>query len=315
MVAGGIPSHTSEVRKRETFVKAGKWIALGLTASLLVGAFTLTGCGGGQASSDQGSTGGDTALSGTITVEGSDTMVNLAQGWQEAFNGVNPDVMITVKGGGSGAGIAALINGTVDFANASRQMKDEEKTQAQDAGVTPVETEVAKDAIAVVVNKDNATTGLTLDQLGKIYRGEITNWKDLGGADQEIVLLGRDSSSGTYEYFLEEVVAKDDENAVYAKTMRNLQSTQAIVDEVTKNPAAIGYVGVGYVTDAVKVLEVDGVAGSVETALDGTYVLSRGLYMYSNGEPTDVKKAYIDWILGPDGQKVVTDQGFVPLSK
>ncbi len=287
-----------------------KWIALALTVAL---ALTLVGCGGTTEPTDAAQEpGAGSELTGAINVEGSDTMVNLSQAWAEVFQTQNPGVMISLKGGGSGTGIAALINGTVDFANASREMKPEELTQAQGKGVTPVETEVAKDGIAVVVNPANPVTGLTMDQLGKVYRGEITNWKDVGGPDKAIVLLSRDSSSGTYEYFKEEVVGKELE---YAKEAKLLPSTQAIIDETKGNPEAIGYVGLGYVTPDVKVLEIDGKAASVEGALDGSYVLSRGLYMYSNGEPADVMKAFIDWILSPEGQKVVEDQGFVPLAQ
>lgn len=284
-----------------------KWIALVLASALALG---LVGCGGGAEKSAEGQTGSE--LTGAINVEGSDTMVNLAQAWAEKFQTANPGVMISIKGGGSGTGIAALINGTVDFANASREMKDEETADAEKNGVKPVETEVAKDAIAVVVNPANPVKGLSLDQLGKIYRGEITNWKDVGGADKAIVLLSRDSASGTYEYFKEEVVGKENE---YAKEAKLLPSTQAIVDETKANPDAIGYIGLGYVTADVKVLEVDGKTASIETALDGSYVLSRGLYMYSNGAPADVKKAYLDWIVGPEGQKIVEEQGFIPLAK
>jgi len=290
-----------------------KWIALALAAVLALG---LVGC---STPADTAETGteesGAAELTGAINVEGSDTMVNLGQAWAEVFQTENPGVMISLKGGGSGTGIAALINGTVDFANASREMKDEEIAEAQGKGVEPVETEVAKDAIAVIVNSASPVTALTVDQLGQIYRGEITNWKDVGGPDKAIVLLSRDSSSGTYEYFKEEVVAKDDENAEYAKAAKLLPSTQAIVDETKANPDAIGYIGLGYVTPDVKVVELDGKAASLEGALDGSYVLSRGLFMYSNGAPSDVQKAYIDWILSPAGQAVVEEQGFVPLSK
>ncbi len=290
-------------------MKAKRWFVLAVAGAL---AFALAGCGGGAAEQPATEEQGGEELTGSINIEGSDTMVNLAQAWAEVFQTENPGVMIAIKGGGSGTGIAALINGTVDFANASRQMKDEEKAEAEGKGITPYEIEVAKDGIAVVVNPANTVTGLTLDQLGKIYRGEITNWKDVGGADAPIVLLSRDSSSGTYEYFKEEVVGEEKE---YAKEAKLLASTQAIIDETKNNPNAIGYVGLGYVTPDIKVLEIDGVAASVETALDGSYVLSRGLYMYSNGEPAGVFKAYVDWILGPEGQKIVADQGFVPLSK
>lgn len=288
-------------------MKAKKWIALSLAAVL---ALALVGCGG---TADEPTTGGEAGeeLTGSINVEGSDTMVNLANAWREAFEVDNPGIMISIKGGGSGTGIAALINGTVDFANASREIKDEETAEAQGKGIEPVETEVAKDGIAVVVNPANGVTALTLEQLGQIYRGEVTNWKDVGGNDAAIVLLSRDSSSGTYEYFKEEVVGEDSE---YAKEAKLLASTQAIVDEAKSNPNAIGYVGLGYLTPDVKVLEIDGVAASIETALDGSYPISRGMYMYSNGEPAGVMKAYIDWILSADGQAVVEELGFVPVA-
>ena len=282
-----------------------------LALVLVLGSVGLVGCGKSASATDS-STGEGSALSGVLNVEGSDTMVNLANLWAEQFMTANPNVNIAVKGGGSGNGIAALINGTADFANASREMKTEEIDQAKSNSVNPVETAVARDGIAVIVNPANSVTGLTTDQLGKIYRGEITNWKDVGGADEEIVLLSRDSSSGTYEYFKEAVVGKDKN---YAKSAKLLASSQAIVDETKGNPAAIGYVGVGYESADIKVLEIDGVAASVATVSDDSYPISRKLYMYSNGDPTGVGKSYIDWILGPEGQKVVEDEGFVPVTK
>lgn len=289
-------------------MRAIKWLALALA---LTAALALVGCGGTSTETDTANT-GEAELTGSITVQGSDTMVNLAQAWAEAFQTDNAGVSISVTGGGSGTGIASLINGTIDLANASREMKAEEIEQAQGAGVEPIEIEVAKDGIVILVNPSNTVSDLTIDQLGKIYRGEILNWKDVGGADKPIVLLGRDTASGTYEYFKEEVVGKDTE---YAKSMKNLQSSQAIVDEVGKNPDAIGYVGIGYENASIKPLNVEGVAASIDTVLDGSYPLSRGLYVYTNGQPDGVKKAYLDWIVGADGQKVVEDQGFVPLSK
>lgn len=289
-----------------------KWIVLALAAVLALG---LVGCGPADTEQTGTEGTGEAELTGAISVEGSDTMVNLGQAWAEVFQTQNPGVMISLKGGGSGTGIAALINGTVDFAAASREMKDEEITEAEGKGVSPVEVEVAKDALAVVVHPDNPATGLTLDQLSGIYRGEITNWKDVGGPDKGIVLLSRDSSSGTFEYFKEAVVAKDDENAEFAKEAKLLPSTQAIVDETKANPDAIGYIGLGYITPDVKALEIDGTAATLDSALGGTYVLSRGLYMYSNGEPTGAAKAYVDWILSAEGQTVVEDQGFVPVAK
>lgn len=285
---------------------------LGVLAVLLLSAIALTGCG----AKDTGTTGTPTGeptvekLEGTINIQGSDTMLNVGTAWSEAFMDANPGVEVSVQGGGSGTGIASLINGTVDFANASREIKDEEVTEAKANGITPVEFKVAIDGIAVIVNPANGVEALTIDQLGKIYRGEITNWKDVGGVDKKIVLLSRDSSSGTYEYFKEAVVGAD---AEYAQTAKLLPSTQAIVDETKANDAAIGYVGLGYVTSDVKVVAVDGVKASTETAADGSYPISRYLYMYSKGEPTDLMQAYLDWILGADGQAVVADEGFVPL--
>lgn len=288
-------------------MKAIKLFALTLA---VVAALALVGCGSGNSGGESSSSGGQ--LSGSITVQGSDTMVNLAQAWAEEFQKANPGVSISVTGGGSGTGIASLINNTIDFADASRAMKPEEIAQAKSAGVTPVENEVAKDGIVIMVNPANAVKNLTVDQLGKIYRGEITNWKDVGGADKPIVLLGRDTASGTYEFLKDAVVGKD---ANYAKSMKNLQSSQAIVDEVGKNPDAIGYVGIGYENASVKPVTINDVAASVDTILNKSYPLSRGLFMYSNGKPDGVKKAYLDWILSPAGQKVVESQGFVPLTK
>lgn len=293
-------------------MKARKFLVLGVIGALLVSALALTGCGAKQGGTAEqpanGGSGGE--LSGSINVQGSDTMLNLGTAWSEAFMDENPGVDISVQGGGSGTGIAALLNGTVDFANSSRDIKDEEIAEAEAKGVKVVEHKVAIDGIAVVVNPANPVGGLTLEQLGKIYRGEITNWKDVGGPDKPIVLLSRDSSSGTYEYFKEAVVGNDKE---YAQAAKLLPSTQAIVDETVANDAAIGYVGLGYVTPDVKVLAIDGVKASVETAADGTYEISRYLYMFSNGEPTGLMKAYLDWILSAEGQAVVADEGFVPL--
>jgi phosphate transport system substrate-binding protein len=298
--------------RRRVAVKAQKWIVAALASALALGALGLGGCG------SQGTTSAPSAkteLSGSINVAGSDTMVNLAQAWAEKFGTETPGVMVSVKGGGSGVGIAALINKTVDFADSSREIKPEETSAAQAAGVAPVETEVAKDGLVVIVNTANGVTGITKEQLGKVYAGEITNWKDLGGADAQIVLLGRDSSSGTYSFVKDEVLAKLPNKPEYAKSMLNLQSNQAIVDEVSKNPNGIGYVGLGYENASIKPIAVDGTQSSVATVLDGTYALSRGLFMYSDGEPTAEKKAYLDWILSPAGQTIVKEQGFVPLAK
>ncbi|MFA5845225.1 MAG: PstS family phosphate ABC transporter substrate-binding protein [Coriobacteriia bacterium] len=289
-------------------MKKRMWPVIGLS---LVVALALGGCAAKKepVSSEKPAASVD-GLSGSLAISGSDTMVNLAQAWAEAFQKENGGVVVSVQGGGSGVGIAALINKTVDFANASRDLKPEEIEQANAAGVAPVATIMARDGIAVVVNPANGVSALTIDQIGRIYRGEIENWKQVGGADKPIVLLSRDTASGTYEYFKEAVVGKDKE---YAKAARLLPSTQAIVDEVAGNEGAIGYVGVGYMSDKLKVIQVAGVAASVATVLDGTYPISRPLYMISDGALADLKKAYVEWILSPAGQKVVEEQGFVPV--
>ncbi len=293
-----------------------KLFAAGLVSVLLVGAVALTGCSPAveeETAEGPGTTGETTELEGTIDIQGSDTMLNISTAWTEAFMDENPGVDIAVQGGGSGTGIASMINGTVDLANASREMKDEEIEEAEGKGITPVEHKVAIDGIAVVVNPGNGVGDLTMAQLGEIFRGEKTNWKDFGGDDLEIVILSRDSSSGTYEYFKEEVVAAEDENAEFAQRAKLLPSNQAIVDEVSTSAGAIGYVGLGYLTDDIKVVAVEGVVASVEAAADGSYPISRYLYMYSNGEPTGVIAAFIDWVVGQAGQQLVVDEGFVPL--
>ncbi|MCL2503786.1 MAG: PstS family phosphate ABC transporter substrate-binding protein [Coriobacteriia bacterium] len=285
-----------------------RWLVFVLVVVL---AFSLVGCKTGDdvgQTDSQGSAGSE--LSGSITILGSDTMVNLSQAWAEAFQAENSGVAVSVSGGGSGAGFAALINGTVDFANASRGIKGEETEQAEANGVKPEEIEVAKDGIAVLVNPKNSVSELSTEQLGKVYRGEVTNWKDLGGSNEQIVLLGRDTSSGTYEYFKEEVIGKELE---YSTAMKNLQSSQSIVEEVSNNPAAIGYVGIGYVSDTTQVVKVDGVAASVGAVLDGSYPLSRSLFMYGDGKSSEAKTALIEWILSAAGQAIVEEQGFVPL--
>ncbi|HET6498134.1 MAG TPA: PstS family phosphate ABC transporter substrate-binding protein [Coriobacteriia bacterium] len=284
-----------------------------LTAVLALGTLGLAGCGAAGETETPDGDGAAAELSGEITVEGSDTMVNLGQAFAEAFMEENPEVMIAVKGGGTGTGLAALINGTVDFANASRDMKDEERAQIEAGGGTVYETAVAVDGIAVVVHPDNPVTEISMADLGRIYRGEITNWSELGGPDREIVVLSRDTASGTYEFFLETVVAAEDENAEMTPAAQMLGSTQAIVSEVTGNEGAIGYVGLGYLTDQIQVVAVDGVAASVETARDGSYPISRNLYMYAAKTPEGVMAAYLEWILGEAGQAIVVDQGFVPL--
>jgi phosphate transport system substrate-binding protein len=288
-------------------------MALGVIAALAAGTVGLAGCRNstsGTTGTDASSTAGSTkpGLAGAITVAGSDTMVNLAQAWAEEFMKENSGVQIAVKGGGSGTGIAALLNGTVDFADASREMKPEEISQLKAKGGDAVQTVVARDGITVIVNPSNVVVDISKDNLGRIYRGEITNWKAVGGPDKPITIVSRDPSSGTYELFKEKVVGKDKN---YAKSAKLLPSTQAVVDEVKANADAIGYIGVGYESAGVKAVTLDGKAASKATVLDGSYELARTLNMYSSGAPKDVMKAYVDWILSDAGQKIVADQGFV----
>jgi phosphate transport system substrate-binding protein len=265
---------------------------------------------------------GDKAVEPVRTIEnkGSDTLVNLALAWAEAYMKLHPEVRISVTGGGSGTGIAALINGTVDIANASRAMKSEEVTAAEANGIRPVEFVVARDAIAVVVHPSNPVGELTLEQISDIYTGRITNWHQLGGEDRPIVLLSRESNSGTYVYFLENVIrlGEEESDLLFSPDTLLMPSSEGISAEVRLNPNAIGYDGLGYVTPDQKVLAVAQaprgpfVLPSVKTVNDESYPVARPLYMYTAGEPTGAEKTYVDWILG-EGQLLVSEIGFVPL--
>ena len=225
-----------------------------------------------------------------------------------------------MTGGGSGTGIAALINNTVDLANASRQIKDEEIAEAQSKGVEPVEHIIARDAIAVIVNPENPVNELTLQQISGIYSGKITNWSEVGRDDRPIVKLSRETNSGTHVYFLETVLrlgSKEDKTLFSTDTLL-LPSSEGIISEVRDNPNAIGYDGLGYVPDDLKMIAIAKEAGglyvlpSIETVNDKTYAIARDLYMYTNGEPTGVIKDYLDWILSDEAQQIVAELGFVP---
>jgi phosphate transport system substrate-binding protein len=263
---------------------------------------------------------GTSTAARTIENKGSDTLVNLALAWAEAYMGRYPNVRISVTGGGSGTGIAALINGTVDLANASRAMKPEEIAAAEANGITPVEFTVARDAIAVVVHPSNPVDRLTLRQISDIYTGKTTNWSQVGGQDRPIVLLSRESNSGTYVYFLENVIRLGDKESdlLFSPDTLLMPSSEGISAEVRQNPNSIGYDGLGYVTADQKVVavarDVDGlyVLPSVETVNDDSYPISRPLYVYTAGEPTGVVEEYLKWILN-EGQTLVPKLGFVPL--
>jgi phosphate transport system substrate-binding protein len=256
-----------------------------------------------------------------IENKGSDTIVNLALAWAEAYQAENPDVRISVTGGGSGTGIAALINGTVDIANASRQIKPEEIDEAKTKGVDPVEFVIARDAIAVIVNPANPVSELTLQQISDIYSGKIINWKEVGGEDRPIVRLSRETNSGTHVYFLETVLRLGDpENkTLFSMDTLLLPSSEGIVYEVRQNPNAIGYDGLGYVPHDLKMIAIASQAGqpyvlpSADTVNDGTYPIARDLYMYTAGQPGGIIKTYLDWIISPAAQQIVTKLGFVPV--
>lgn len=287
---------------------------------LLVAILALTGCG----SSTPDDTGEPQAAE-TIDIEnkGSDTIVNLALAWAELYQSKHPEVRISVTGGGSGTGIAALINGTVDIANASRKIKDEEIGEAQSRGAQPVEFIVARDAIAIIVNKSNPVNELTLQQISDIYSGKLTNWSEVGGDDRPIVKLSRETNSGTHVYFLEVVLrmGNSEDKTLFSTDTLLLPSSEGITSEVRENPNAIGYDGLGYVTPDLKVIAVaKDVSGgyiipSAETVNDGLYPIARDLYMYTSGEPTGGVKDYLDWILSPEAQEVVVELGFVPVKK
>jgi phosphate transport system substrate-binding protein len=248
-------------------------------------------------------------------------MVNLALAWAEAYAAQHPDVQLSVTGGGSGTGIAALINGTVDVANASRSIKAEEVSAAEANGVTPVEHVVARDAIAIVVHPSNPVDQLTIDQLSDIYQGNITNWRQVGGQDRPIVLLSRESNSGTHVYFMEQVVRRADkqDKALFSRDTLLLPSSEGISAEVRQNPNAIGYDGLGYVTPDQKVIAVARHAGesyvlpTIESVNSGAYPIARDLYMYTAGQPNGVVADYLDWIMGDEAQDIVAELGFVPL--
>jgi len=254
--------------------------------------------------------------------KGSDTLLNLALAWAEAYQHVDSSISIAVTGGGTGTGIAALINRTADIANASRPMKDEEIAAAHANGVDPVEIPIAIDALAIVVHPTNPVSQLTLDQLSDLFAGRITNWKEVGGHDAPVVLVSRDSNSGTHVYFLEQVVRKGDKanTDIFAPQTLLMPSSVGIASEVSRNPNAIGYDGLGYIAEDEKVIAVAHdsnspfVLPSAETAAKGTYPLARYLYMYTAGKASGALGRYLDWIRSPEGQTIVSQLGFVPLA-
>ena len=254
--------------------------------------------------------------------KGSDTLVNVAQAWAEAYQKVEPEVAVAVSGGGSGTGIAAMINGTVDIANASRKMKDKEIKMAKDRGQNPVEHIVGYDALAVYLHADNPMREMTIDQLKEIYgrKGKAKNWSDLGVTvpgckGNKIVVVSRQNNSGTYVYFQKAVLGK---KGKYRSGTLDMHGSKDVVDLVEKTPCAIGYSGLAYTTDhvAMACISSDGkacVSPSVATAVDRSYPIARPLFMYTNGEPQGEIKKYLDWIMSDTGQCIIADKGYAPM--
>ena len=286
---------------------------------LLLIALSITGCSQGAANEAAQSA----AAEQYIENKGSDTIVNLALAWAEQYQKEYPAIRISVTGGGSGTGIAALLNGTVTIANSSRSISADELKQAEEKGMKPVEHIIAKDAIAVIVNPTNPVKELTLQQLSDIYSGKISNWKDVGGEDRLIVRLSRETNSGTHVYFLEQVLRLGDKTSetLFSPDTLLLPSSEGIINELRTNPNAIGYDGLGYVPADLKMLAVsrDGiepfVLPSAETVNSKQYPIARDLYMYTAGEPEGFVKEYLDWILTAEAQQIVADLGFVPVGK
>ena len=266
------------------------------------------------------------AFARNITVKGSDTIVTMGQRWAEEYMKLHPETTIQVTGGGSGVGIAALVNGTTDLANASRAIKDKEIEKARAAGYYPQEIKVAIDSLAVVVNKDNPIQTLTLKQIMGIFIGKINNWNEVGGNNMPIVRYSRESSSGTYQFFKEHIL----KNADFAPDCQTMPGTSAITNAISKDPAAIGYGGVGFFvgqadlkiltikandkSEAISPLKADGTV-DYEAAWSKRYPIWRYLYMYAAIRPKGEIKDYLDWIRSDEGQKIVEKEGFVPLPK
>lgn len=249
-------------------------------------------------------------LAGTLVIKGSTTVLPIAQKVAEAYMKQNPDVKISISGGGSGNGMKALIDGSTDIADSSRFIKPKEVSLAVGKGVYPVPFAVAYDCIVPVVHPSNPVTNITMDQLKAIYKGEIKNWKEVGGPDRPIVVISRDTSSGTYEVWHKKVMKKE---RVFPGALLQA-SNGAVAQAVSKNKNAIGYISLGYLDKGIKVLMVNQITGSEETTLNGTYPVSRPLYMFTKGWPKGDTLNFINFVLNPEkGQKYVRDAKYVPL--
>ncbi len=247
---------------------------------------------------------------GHITCAGSTTVLPVAQATAEAFMDNNPGINISVRGGGSGVGVAALQNKTADIANSSRPMKAKEITASKSKGINPTAYAVANDGISIVVHKNNPIKNLTIAQIKGIYTGKIKNWKELGGASMPIVVVSRDIASGTFEVFNEKALA----GAKVDGAAQLLASNNSVVSAVGSTPGGIGYAGLGYVTESVRVVTVNNVMPSESTVKNGRYPLSRKLYMYTNGKASGEVARFISFIQSPAGQEIVKEQGFITLN-
>ena len=278
---------------------------------LLVIGLVVLGIGCSVAAAEQKATSSQTQ---SVSVKGSDSVLPLAQAEAEEYMKENSGKSVSVTGGGSGVGIAALIDKGLDVADASREMTTDEIKKANSNGVSPVKHVIAYDGITVIVNPKNPVTKLTFDQLRGIYGGNISNWKEVGGEDKPIVVISRDSSSGTYVDFKNDIGF-----AEYRPDALTQATTGGIVSEVSQNPNAIGYIGFAYVDKSVKVLSVDNGKGAVMPTVDsiqsGKYPLYRTLQVYTNGEPSGLTKEFVDFELSPKGQDVVKKVGYIPLNK
>jgi phosphate transport system substrate-binding protein len=293
------------LNNREKTMRIMNWAIAGLALA----AITLTGCSREHNAE---------ASERYLTIKGSDTMVHLVSTWAEEYMRDNPGTEISVTGGGSGTGVASLLNGTTQITASSRDMRESEFERAAALGITPVETAVALDGVAIVVNPENPVDVLTKNQLKAIYTGEISNWSQLGGLDVNILILSRESNSGTYVFFQEYVLEKQD----YSVRARLMPATSSIIHSVEGDRGAIGYIGLGYAEDAgdmVKVVGVkaddrsDAIIPSVETVSSGAYTIARPLYFYTNGEPAGLAADFTRYVLGPEGQRIVQETGYVPI--
>lgn len=280
-------------------------VAVVIVAVMLIGAYAA-GWFGGEAEPTEPEPGGEIQ---TLTIQGSTTVLPIAQKAAEKYMDLHPNVDIQVSGGGSSVGVKSAGEGTVDIGMASRAMKDEEKSTYPD--LNPIV--VARDGIAMIVHPSNTVNSLSVEQIKGIYNGTYTNWSDVGGEDAEIVVVGRDSASGTREFFWKHVMNKED----FVPIMLEKNSNGAVKQTVTQTPGAIGYVGLGYVDESVKALNVktdgDEVEPTIENVINGSYPISRSLFMLVKGEPTGLAKDFIDFVLSDEGQAIVKEEGFVPV--